>query len=540
MGQIYMDFNVVLGVLGGLGLFFFGIHLLSDSLKKLSLGLMKRLLEKITSNRFKSAFLGVAVTSIIQSSSATSVLLIGFLNAGIITLTAALPVIFGANIGTTITAQLIAFKLTKSAFAFVFVGALLYLFAKKNKNKNRGSAILGFGILFLGLATMSSAVKPLAGNEAITNLFLHFGKQPFLGILTGLVVTVILQSSSTTIGMVIAFASVGLLDLPSSIYLVLGENIGTCVTAIIASIGGKLVSRRLALGHALFNIIGTLIALPFIPLYLHYMPIISGDIARQIANTHTIFNVINTIIMLPLVPLFVKVLDKIVPGKDYEKVEGRFLDKNLLPTPALAIEAVVKELVVMLSICQEMFKKARQCTLAYNHKLKNEITTDEESVDEMQKNITEYIIEITRGELLDKQTRLIPALIHSVNDIEKVGDYCENIVILAQRAYEHDLSFSKEAATELEKLFDKTEILMRHTSKALTNNDQRSASITLTIEREIDELIDRYKINHLWRLEEGVCISDSGLIFSDILTDIERLNNHLCNVTKGILHLGKR
>jgi phosphate:Na+ symporter len=270
------------------------------------------------------------------------------------------------------------------------------------------------------------------------------------------------------------------------------------------------------------------------------MPIISGDIARQIANTHTIFNVVNTIIMLPFVPLFVKILNKIVPGKDYEKVEGRFLDKNLLPTPALAIEAVVKELVVMLSICQEMFKKARQCTLAYNHKLKNEVTIDEESVDEMQKNITEYIIEITRGELLDKQTRLIPAVIHSVNDIEKVGDYCENIVNLAQRAYEHDLFFSREAATEFEKLFDKTEILMRHTSKALKNNDQQSASITLNIEREIDELIDRYKINHLSRLEEGVCISDSGLIFSDILTDIERLNNHLCNVTKGILHQGKR
>lgn len=535
-----MYFNVILGVAGGLGLFLFGIHLLSDSLKTLSLGLLKNLLEKITSNRVKSALVGVAVTSIIQSSSATSVLLIGFLNAGIITLTSALPVIFGANIGTTITAQLIAFKLTKSALLFVFIGSIIYLFAKKTKNKNKGLALLGFGILFLGLATMSAAVKPLANNETITNLFIHFGKQPLLGILTGVIVTVLLQSSSTTIGMVIAFASVGLLDLPASIYLVLGDNIGTCITAIIASIGGKLVSRRLALGHTLFNVIGTLIVIPLIPLYIQYMPMISTDIARQIANTHTIFNIVNTIILLPFIPLFLKVLHKIVPGEDYEKKEARYLDKNLLVTPNLAIKAVISELIVMLNICQEMLVKARQCTIEYNHKLKNEISIDEESVDEMQKGITAYLVEITQEELTDKQRRLIPAILHSVNDIEKVGDYCEGIVKLAQRTYEHDLVYSPPAKAELERLFDKTEALMRHTQKALENNDQQAARITLNIEQEIDELIHQYKLNHLTRLEEGICISEAGLVYSDILTDIERLNDHLCNITKGILHIGKR
>lgn len=535
-----MDFNVVLGIIGGLGLFLFGMHILSDSLKKLSLGLLKNLLEKITSNRVKSALLGVVVTSVIQSSSATSVLLIGFLNAGLITLTAALPVIFGANIGTTITAQLIAFKLTKSAYFFVFIGSLIYLFAKKNKNKNKGLAILGFGILFLGLATMSSAVKPLAGNEAITSLFVTFGQQPFLGIVIGTVVTVLLQSSSTTIGIVIAFASVGLLDLPSSIYLVLGDNIGTCITAIIASIGGNLSSKRLALGHTLFNIVGTLIVIPLVPLYLQYVPLISGDIARQIANTHTIFNVINTIILLPFVPLFVMALNKLVPGKDYEKKESKHLDKNLFGTPHMAIKAVIKELSTMLSICQEMLEKARQCTMAYNHKLKNEITMDEESVDEMQKNITEYLIEITQQELMEKQRRLVPAILHSVNDIEKVGDYCEGIVKLAQRAYEYDLNFSEPAKMELEKLFDKTNIMMRHTKKALEEDDSTAANITLQIEREIDELINQYKLNHITRLGGGLCVSDAGLLYSDILTDIGRLNDHLCNITKGILHIGKR
>lgn len=532
--------NIITGVIGGLGLFIYGMHLLSDSLKKLSLNYLKMLLEKMTSNRIKSMLAGVFVTSVIQSSSATSVILIGFLNAGIITLAAALPVIFGANIGTTITAQLIAFKLTKSALLFIFAGTIIYLFAKKNKHKNKGLALLGFGILFLGLATMSSAVKPLAGNDAVINLFVKFGKQPALGILTGVIVTIVLQSSSTTIGMVIALACAGLLDLPSSIYLILGDNIGTCITAIIASIGGKLASKKLAMGHLLFNVMGTLIVLPFVPLYLHYIPMTSSDVARQIANTHTIFNIINVIIFLSFVPLFVKLLNKIVPGEDYEKKEVWYLDENLLTAPNLAIDAVVKELGVMLSITMEMLDKARQCAISYNHKLKNEISTDEDSVDDMQKSITEYLVEITKRELTEKQAKLIPALLHSVNDIERAADYCEDIVNSAQRFYENDLTFSEDAQDELNKLFEKTYTLMRHTKRAVENNDEKSANITLNINSEIQFLINDFRLNHIKRLEKSTCISDSGLVFSDILNYTERLNAHLCNITKGILHIGKR
>jgi phosphate:Na+ symporter len=535
-----IEFNVITGILGGLGLFLFGIHLLSNALRALSLGFLKNLIEKVTSNRVKSALVGVFVTSVIQSSSATSVILIGFLNAGIISLAAALPVIFGANIGTTITAQLIAFKLTKSALLFVFVGAMIYLFAKKTKNKDKGKALLGFGILFFGMATMGSAVVPLTHNEAIIGMFLQFSKMPVLGILTGILVTIILQSSSTTIGLVIAFASAGLLNLEASVYLVLGDNIGTCITAVLASIGGKLASKRLALGHVLFNVVGTLIVFPFIPLYLNYMPLLSSDIARQIANTHTLFNLINTLILLPFIPLFLTVLMKVFPGEDYEKRDARYLDKNLLVTPNLAIRAIIQELSAMLTICQDMLAKAKQCTISYNHKIKNEIHLDEESVDEMQRNITNYLVELIQTELTEKQRRLIPALVHTVNDIERVGDYCEGIVRHAQRTYENNLVFSPEAKEELEKLLEKTATIMRLTKKAIENNDQQAAKITLTIEREIDEHIIQYKMNHLYRLEHGSCIGESGLVFSDILTDLERLNDHLCNITKGILHLGKR
>jgi phosphate:Na+ symporter len=535
-----MVFNVIIGVLGGLGLFLFGIHVLSNALRSLSLGFLKDLLEKVTSNRVKSALVGVLVTAVIQSSSATSVILIGFLNAGIITLTAALPVIFGANIGTTVTAQLIAFKLTNSALLFVFTGAMIYLFSKKARNKDKGLALLGFGILFLGMATMSSGVKPLAGDKTVIGLLVNFGKHPILGILTGIIVTVLLQSSSTTIGIIIAFATVGLLDLEASVYLILGDNIGTCITAAIASVGGKLASKRLALGHALFNIVGTVIVFSFIPLYLRYIPFLTSDVARQIATTHTIFNVVNTLILLPLLPLFIKVLTSIFPGEDYEKKETRFLDNNLLVTPGLAIKAVVRELSAMLSVCQGMLEKARQCALCYSHKMKNEVVLDEDSVDEMQINITKYLVEITQKELTEKQRRLIPALLHSVNDIEKVGDYCQGIVGHAQRTYENNLILSPQAKDELEKLFSKTQVLMHQTKKALDNDDRRAAMITLTIEQEIDELIRQYKMNHLYRLEKGSCIGEAGLVYSEMLTDIERLNDHLCNITKGILHIGKR
>ncbi len=535
-----MDFNVLLGLIGGLGLFIYGMHLLSESLRKLSLGILKRLLDKMSENRIVSMLVGVSFTSIVQSSSATSVFLIGFLNAGIISLAAALPVIFGANIGTTITAQLIAFKLTKSALFFVFIGAVIYFFAKKDKNKNRGHAILGFGLLFLGLSVMTAAVKPLAENEAIITLFISFGTQPFLGILTGLLVTALLQSSSTTIGMVIAFASAGLLDLPAAIYLVLGDNIGTCITALIASIGGRYSSKRLALGHGLFNIAGTLIMLPFIPLYLHYIPMLSGDIARQIANTHTIFNIINTAIMLPLVPVYVKILRYLVPGKDYEKKEVIHLDKTLLATPNMAIQAVVRELSVMLGICRDMLDKARRCTVSYNHKLKNEISFDEESVDEMQKHITEYLVDLTKQELLEKQRRLVPALIHSVNDIERVGDYCENIAKVSQRVFEYNLEFSMQAKSDLKTLFEKTDVSMKHTQRAMENNDEQAAKVALNVESEINELIMKYRLDHIKRLEQDICTSDSGLVYSDLLINIERLNAHLANITKGILHIGKR
>jgi phosphate:Na+ symporter len=273
---------------------------------------------------------------------------------------------------------------------------------------------------------------------------------------------------------------------------------------------------------------------------LKLITLVSGDISRQIANFHTLFNVINVILLLPFVTLFLKALNKIIPGEDYEKKETKYLDKNLLATPELALKAVTRQLSVMLAIDQEMLEKARQCVLQYNHKLKNEIAVDEQSVDEMQRDITAYLVEITKGEIPDEKRKIIPALIHSVNDLERVGDYCQDISKLAQRLYEDNLTFSSNAQAELARLFDKTQTLMNFTRKALSNDDHEAAGITLVIDKEIDELAFQFRMNHIKRLEEGVCVNDSGLVFSDILTYVSRMNDHLCNITKGILHIGKR
>jgi phosphate:Na+ symporter len=290
----------------------------------------------------------------------------------------------------------------------------------------------------------------------------------------------------------------------------------------------------------MFNILGTIAAFIILPLYLKLLALLSGDVSRQIANFHTLFNVVNVILFLPFIGLFLKALNKLIPGEDYEKKETKYLDKNLLATPELALKVVIRQLSVMLVVCQEMLEKARQCIMHYNHKLKNEISTDEQSVDEMQRDITAYLVEVTKGEISDEKRRIIPALIHSVNDLERVGDYCKDIATLAQRLYEDNLTFSPVARMELDRLFDKTQAVMNSTQKALNSDDRDAAGVTLVIEKEIDELAAQFRLNHIKRLEQGVCMTDSGLVFSDILTYVGRMNDHLCNITKGILHIGKR
>ncbi len=304
--------ELIFGIIGGLGLFIFGIKLMGLGLQKLAGSQIRRVLGKLTSNRIVGLLTGAGITSVIQSSSATTVMLVGFVNAGLMNLKQALGVTLGADIGTTITAQIIAFKLTAYALPLTGVGAGIHLFSKKKKYKHFGEAMFGFGLLFLGLNIMTSAVQPLGQSEAVKTIFVEFSHSPFLGVVIGMLVTAILQSSSVTVGLIIALASAGLLNIAGAIPLVLGANIGTCITAVLASIGTTVSARRTAFAHVLFKIAGTVIALGLLPFYYHITIRTSPDISRQVANAHTLFNLVNTIIFLPMLSFIDKVITKIV------------------------------------------------------------------------------------------------------------------------------------------------------------------------------------------------------------------------------------
>lgn len=529
-----MAIDVIFGIIGGLGIFIYGMYIMSDSLKKLTLSRLKSLLEKITSNRFNGVLVGLGVTALIQSSSATSVILIGFLNAGLITLQKAIPVILGANIGTTITAQLIAFKLTHFAPLFIAGGSFVFFFGKKNKMKKIGLAILGFGLLFLGLSMMSDAVKPLSGSESIKNMFVQFGSMPILGILLGLFITVLLQSSSTTIGIVIALAIAGLIDFNIAFYLILGDNIGTCITAVIASVNGNKASKQLALGHTMFNVIGVVIACFLFPLYQHFIPMLSpGDLTRQIANTHSAFNIINTLLFLPFITYYIKFIKSVIKGEDYAQKEIQYLDKNLLESPPLALSAVKKEIGVMLDITHEMLVKVHQCFKKFSHKKFQEILIDEDSVDNLEKSITAYLIEISRKELEDDTSRLAQILISNVKDVERIGDHCENMLIIAQKKYEDDVIFTEHANAELEKIYTQTLKMLKLSKKGLAEDDNASAKEALKVKMNLNALIVEAEKKHMKRLKSKQCENIAGHLFSDFMIHFGRITEHLENISEA-------
>ncbi len=530
-----MAMDVILGIVGGLGIFIYGMYIMSDALKQLTLDRLKSVLEKLTSNRIKGVLVGTGVTALIQSSSATSVILIGFINAGLITLGKAIPVILGANIGTTITAQLIAFKLTHFSPIFIAVGAFVFFFAKKNKIKKIGIAVLGFGLLFMGLSMMSDAVKPLAGSESIKNLFIQFGSWPILAIFLGITITILLQSSSTTIGIVIALAIAGLIDYRVAFFLILGDNIGTCITAIIASAGGKIASKQLALGHTLFNVIGVIIAYFLFPVYQHFIPILSpDDLTRQIANTHTAFNVFNTLIFLPFIGYYTLLIKKIIKGQDYEQKEVQFLDKNLLSTPSIALTAVKKEMGTMLTITQDMLNKTRSCLKKFDHKKFQEVLTDEDSIDKLYKSISGYIIEVTRKELSDESSEYSSTLLNGAKDIERVCDRIEKIALISQHIYEDDIEFTPPAKTDLEKFFKDSNRMLELTKNAFIENNKRSSLNALSQMTDTNATLSKAEKSHITRLTSGNCGHIAGYLFADLMIHFGRINGHLKNVAEAV------
>lgn len=529
------SFEIFVGIFGGLGLFLYGMKLMSDGLESAAGEKLKGILEKVTSNRFVGVLVGAVVTSIIQSSSATTVMVVSFVNAGLMSLSQAVGVIMGANIGTTITAQMVSFKLDTIAPIFIGVGAILVLISKKKKIKDIAYIGLGFGILFLGMGTMSGALKPVAETPAFTEFILVVGNNAFLGLMTGLIMTAIVQSSSATTGILVALAATGAIDMRLAFPVILGCNIGTCVTALLASIGANRTAKKAALLHLFFNIFGAIIFLPFVMQIKELVEVISpGNVARQVANAHTIFNVTVTVIMFPLAGYLVKLVNFLVPGDGKVQAKGAmYLDKQLLNTPIIASGQVVKETVRMAQLAKANFELSMEAFMKNSQECIDKVYENEKLINVIEKDITDYLIELSQHELTEEDAKIVSETYHTINDIERIGDHAENIVELASYRIGNRLELSEEALTELNEIYAATLESVNLSITSYSNMESVSVEEIENIEDRVDSLEKQFRNNNIKRLNGKQCMASSGVIFFDLLSNLERIGDHANNIARA-------
>ena len=532
--------EIIFGIIGGLGLFLFGMKLLSEGFQKLAGTKLRQILKFLTNKAIIGVLTGAVVTGIIQSSSATTVMVVGFVNAGLLALKQAIGVIMGANIGTTVTAQIIAFKIDQYALPAIGLGFALFILAKRKTWKFWGQVLLGFGLLFLGLFIMKQVLVPLKDNPLTKQILISFSTNPLLGILAGAIITAIIQSSSATVGLIMAMAFNGLLSFPACICLILGADIGTTITAQLASIGTNRTARRAAWAHTLFNVIGVAYMLIFVynGWFVRFIEFITpGDnILRHIANAHVVFKLFNTVAFLPFIGLLEKVCFWVVPGEIEElPAEPKFLEKHLLNTPPVALDQATKELVRMTQVAQNALHCAMEGFFSRNSRLLDKVASQEEAVDNLQREITQYLVEISQRSLTPQESEKLPALLHSVNDIERIGDHAENLQELAERAVEEKLPFSQYAIDELHLMYNEINAMVEEVKLALQDGNKEAAQKALARENTLNRLQAELRQNHIQRLSEGGCFVLSGIIFLDFINNLEKIGDHLTNVAQAVM-----
>ena len=530
---------VIIKLLGGLGLFIYGMKIMGDGLENAAGDGLKSILEKVTKNPIIAVIVGAIVTAVIQSSSATTVMVVGFVNAGLMNLAQAAGIIMGANIGTTITAQLVAFKLDQIAPLFVFCGALMVMFSKKKKGKDIGNIILGFGILFVGMGQMSSAMKPLTQLPIFNEIIGTVGGYWYLGIIAGAIITAVLQSSSATTGILVALATAGAIDIKAALPIVFGCNIGTCITAMLASIGTTKTARKAAILHLIFNLGGTII---FIPVLLSgilgdAVSVISpGDVSRQIANAHTVFNVVNTAIMLPLTGLLIKTVNMIIPGDDDdEKLGPKYIDDRLLETPVIAAGQVAKETLRMANKAKKGLDLSIEAFESNDEKLIQKVYENEIVINSLNEAITNYLVKLSKCELSDKEQSIVAATFHVINDIERIGDHAENIADLTLQKINKKLEYSEDAIKQVKNMYKKTSESLEVAINSYANKDIDKAKEVNAIEMEVDKMQKKYRDLHIKRLYDGTCNAYAGAIFLDLLSNLERISDHSMNIAESVI-----
>ncbi len=540
--------QTALSVLGGLAIFIFGMNMMSDGLHHAAGERMRSILRAFSQNRFVAVISGAIVTCVIQSSSASTVMVIGFINAGLLTLAQAVGLIFGANIGTTITAQLVAFDIGWIIMPAIIIGLGL-TFVSKQKIATWGGTVLGFGFLFLGMELMSGALKELSKNPAFMQAFQYFkceavnGSIPlgalFGAIFVGLVATLIIQSSSACTGIIIALGASNVIGLYTAVALVLGSNIGTTVTAQLAALTANRVAKQAALAHTLFNVAGVLIIMltfliPFAgePVFFAIINDMGGELPRKIANAHTVFNVFTTLLLLPFSNYFAKLCEKIIPVKS-AKVKYQKLEPHLLDTPPIALAQTTGSL-------RQMLKKAWKmidCTLKIyldndekNQAMVKQLEKREADIDERQKDITAYLSELMLRKLTAKEAEQIPMLLHCTNDVERIGDHAELIRNITEKLNDSDIRFSPKAEAELKEIHNTLDKLAYATADLLEKNSFEAHTQATKLQQQIFATLDSSEAEHLARINNGGCRPQVGILYLELLEEIRKISRHLENI----------
>lgn len=534
--------QIVISLLGGLGLFLYGMNLMGESLEKVAGSKMKKIIELLTKNIFMGVILGAAVTAVIQSSSATTVMVVGFVNAGLMGLPQAVGVIMGANIGTTVTAQIVSFNLNGLAPLALGIGILLYLFGTSEKYKQVGEVFIGFGLLFTGMESMKVAVNPLSEYKGFTDLLSTFGRYPILGLLLGFGITAIIQSSSAAMGMLVVLASQGLVPLASALPILYGQNIGTCVTSLISSIGANKNAKRAAMIHLIFNILGTIIFLLLLnSLVVKFVVALDpGNVARQIANVHTIFNIVSTIILLPCNKFIVKLAMKIVPdsAEDIEEDESRvirYIDDRMIQTPPIALASTIKEIARMGEKARDSVDYAMEGLLEKSVEGIEKSLKQEKIINQLQKTILNYLLKLSKAPLSDEDRETVDTLFSTVNDIERIGDHAENLAEIAQTAIEGQVVFSEQGQNEINDMYNKVVSACSYALEAMVTSDVNLACKVIKMEEQVDIMEESCRVNHMRRLNNNLCSIDNGIVYFEVLTNLERISDHAANIAEKVI-----
>lgn len=537
-----MGITTIFLLFGGLGFFLYGMKMMSEGLEKAAGAKMRSILEFFTKNRFIGMIVGIVFTAVIQSSSAATVMVVSFVNSGLMNLMQATGVILGANIGTTITGQLIAFNLSDIAPLIVIIGVIMVMFCKKQNIKKIGEVILGFGTLFMGLSIMSDSMTAVKNSPELLD-FLASLKNPFAAILVGFLITAVLQSSSATVGIILLMVSQGLLKFTICPFMILGCNIGSCVSALVASLSGKKAAKRAALIHFLFNLIGStiffcilLVAIkPFTNMILY---ISGGSLARSVANVHTLMKVLEVAMMFPFMGWIVKATYKIVPGKDAtpdDEYELLYIGDGSMMSSTTAVRDVIREIEHMGNVAIQNLKTGMEALCMLDEEKMQEVYQKEKYVDFLNRKITDYLVRVNEMDLPIADAGLIGALFHVVNDIERIGDHAENFADSAKMRVEEDVELSDKAKKQLQDMMDKVVTILEYSLDMFTNDNHEHMREILNLEDEIDAEEKRLQKAHVKRLTKNKCTPEAGMIFSDTVSGLERVADHATNIAFAIL-----